>query len=105
MIKRLLLLYALVNAFAYFIVSFIAPAFEADRLAPLLTKSVECLKGQEEILMTVLRESEMENAFRVSVTAAIPWLVLAAATLVHICWSRTPTPSHIGGTKPERACS
>ena len=83
MAKKLLFLYALVNGLLFFVVFSIEPAFMADRLTGLLTNSVDCLKGQEQVLLTLLRESEMDRAGGVAVMVALPWFVLAGATILH----------------------
>ncbi|MGB9618282.1 MAG: hypothetical protein ACPL7J_13250 [Desulfomonilaceae bacterium] len=105
MAKRLLFLYTILNAFIYFAVSISLPTVEADRLAELLSQRVDCLKGQERTLITIMLESHIEKAQRVALIAPIPWLFLAAAIVVHSCWRRVmrgrgPEPSAPSMTAP-----
>jgi len=90
MAKKLLLLYALFNACLYFALCLAEPINQASNLPQLLTDSVECLKGQEETLRTLLWENQKEIAQRKAIMAAVPWFILAVSVLVQMCWPRGP---------------
>lgn len=92
--KRLLLVYALLNAFLYFAITIAEPPIEASRLTELLTQSFDCLKSQEKTVRAILLKSQSEKADRQAVLVVIPWLLLAGVALVQLCWPRIPGSPH-----------
>jgi hypothetical protein len=91
MAKRLLLVYALGNAFVYYFTIYAIALAHADNLAEIV--AAEC-DGDRELLARVREavvRAEYKRAPRASLMGSAPWVFLALATALSIIFCREPS--------------
>jgi hypothetical protein len=94
---RLLIVYAAINSVFYFGVNVAAPPHEAESLAAVIARDLNCDSRMEARLRELILQERLRTADTKAVISALPWIVLVVAGAIGWACAQRRPPKTEGG--------